>query len=97
MDHAINRAFREICQQHRIKHLRTRPYTPHTNGKAERFIQTLCRSGPTVAPITPRKNAPPIFRAGSMTTIDTALMLISARSTHLSFRPRLKHVLIHDT
>ena len=24
-----------------IKHLRTRPYRPRTNGKAERFIQTL--------------------------------------------------------
>jgi len=26
-----------------IKHLRTRPYRPRTNGKAERFIQTLQR------------------------------------------------------
>ena len=24
-----------------IRHLRTRPYRPRTNGKAERFIQTL--------------------------------------------------------
>ena len=27
----------------RLKHLRTRPYTPRTNGKAERLIQTLQR------------------------------------------------------
>lgn len=26
-----------------IRHIRTRPYTPRTNGKAERFIQTLLR------------------------------------------------------
>ena len=26
-----------------VRHLRTRPYTPRTNGKAERFIQTLLR------------------------------------------------------
>jgi transposase InsO family protein len=26
-----------------IKHHRTRPYTPRTNGKAERFIQTALR------------------------------------------------------
>ena len=26
-----------------VKHIRTRPYTPRTNGKAERFIQTSLR------------------------------------------------------
>ncbi|OZA11058.1 MAG: hypothetical protein B7Y02_09415 [Rhodobacterales bacterium 17-64-5] len=26
-----------------IRHIITRPYTPKTNGKAERFIQTLLR------------------------------------------------------
>jgi transposase InsO family protein len=29
------------CRQLGIKHLRTRPYRPQTNGKAERFIRTL--------------------------------------------------------
>jgi transposase InsO family protein len=29
------------CKQHGIRHLRTRPYRPQTNGKAERFIRTL--------------------------------------------------------
>jgi transposase InsO family protein len=29
------------CRAHGIKHLRTRPYRPRTNGKAERFIRTL--------------------------------------------------------
>jgi transposase InsO family protein len=29
------------CQRLGIKHLRTRPYRPQTNGKAERFIRTL--------------------------------------------------------
>jgi len=36
-------AFRDACQAHRLRHLRTRPYTPKTNGKAERFIQTALR------------------------------------------------------
>jgi transposase InsO family protein len=35
--------FRHACQQMQIKHRRTRPYSPQTNGKAERFIQTALR------------------------------------------------------
>lgn len=31
------------CADHNIRHLRTRPYRPRTNGKAERFIQTMLR------------------------------------------------------
>lgn len=29
------------CKKLRIRHLRTRPYRPRTNGKAERFIRTM--------------------------------------------------------
>jgi transposase InsO family protein len=29
------------CHRLRIKHLRSRPYRPQTNGKAERFIRTM--------------------------------------------------------
>ena len=32
-----------VCRALGLKHLRTRPYRPRTNGKAERFIQTLTR------------------------------------------------------
>ena len=35
--------FREICAAAEARHLRTRPYTPRTNGKAERFIQSSLR------------------------------------------------------
>jgi transposase InsO family protein len=38
-----SRILRQLCQQHGIRHLRTKPYTPRTNGKAERFIQTALR------------------------------------------------------
>jgi len=31
------------CRALGLKHRRTRPYTPRTNGKAERFIQTALR------------------------------------------------------
>jgi transposase InsO family protein len=36
-------AFGALCQRQRLEHRRIRPYTPRTNGKAERFIQTLLR------------------------------------------------------
>lgn len=36
-------AFRDACRELGVKHVRTRPYTPRTNGKAERFIQTALR------------------------------------------------------
>lgn len=39
----ISNAFAAACEHHRVRHLRTRPYRPRTNGKAERFIQTLLR------------------------------------------------------
>jgi len=35
--------FRDACQVLGLKHVRTKPYTPKTNGKAERFIQTALR------------------------------------------------------
>ena len=36
-------AFRQAIHDAGLKHKRTRPYTPRTNGKAERFIQTSLR------------------------------------------------------
>lgn len=35
--------FRHACAQLSLRHRFTRPYTPRTNGKAERFIQTALR------------------------------------------------------
>jgi transposase InsO family protein len=35
--------FRKLLHRQHIKHRFTRPYTPRTNGKAERFIQTALR------------------------------------------------------
>ncbi|MDE2469175.1 MAG: IS481 family transposase [Bradyrhizobium sp.] len=38
-----SKAFRHTCRDLGLKHIRTKPYTPKTNGKAERFIQTALR------------------------------------------------------
>jgi transposase InsO family protein len=39
----VSHAHRLACTQLGIRHVRTRPYRPRTNGKAERLIQTLIR------------------------------------------------------
>jgi transposase InsO family protein len=36
----VSHLFRDATAYLNVRHLRTRPYTPRTNGKAERFIQT---------------------------------------------------------
>ena len=41
----VSHAHQLACHQLGIKHLRTRPYRPRTNGKAERFIQPYSQLG----------------------------------------------------
>jgi transposase InsO family protein len=38
-----NKSLRELLADRHIKHLRTQPYRPQTNGKVERFHQTMAR------------------------------------------------------
>lgn len=45
-----SKAFRRMTNKLGIKHSRTRPYSPKTNGKAERFIQTVQREWAYVRP-----------------------------------------------
>src|SRR5579863_3575122 len=44
--------FRGACRDLGLKHIRTRPYTPKTNGKAERFIQSALREWAYAQPYT---------------------------------------------
>jgi len=46
----VSKVFRADCAAQHVRHLRTRPYRPQTNGKAERFIQTLLREWAYVRP-----------------------------------------------
>jgi transposase InsO family protein len=38
-----NRSLAELLARHRIRHLTTAPFRPRTNGKVERFHQTMAR------------------------------------------------------
>ena len=38
-----SRAVQELLAQNGIRHLKTKPYRPRTNGKVERFHQTMAR------------------------------------------------------
>ncbi len=38
----IPKAYAKTCRDLGRRHIRTRPYTHRTNGKPERFIQSLC-------------------------------------------------------
>ena len=48
----VSKVFGAAVAELRARHLRTRPYTPRTNGKAERFIQTLMREWAYARPFT---------------------------------------------
>jgi transposase InsO family protein len=48
----VSQVFADLCQDRSITHKRTRPYRPCTNGKAERFIQTLLREWAYKRPYT---------------------------------------------
>ena len=41
--YARSRLFRELLIRRSIRHLKTKPYRPRTNGKVERFYQTMAR------------------------------------------------------
>jgi transposase InsO family protein len=61
-----SKVFARCCRWHKIRHLRTQPYRPCTNGKAERFIQTLIREWAYAVPFrssTARRKALPAWVA----------------------------------
>ena len=65
----IAKDFAKACKALGLKHIRTKPYTPKTNGKAERFIQTACANGATRGHIHLQIIAKPTCRTGPTCTI----------------------------
>ncbi|MGK9236871.1 IS481 family transposase [Inquilinus limosus] len=53
----VARLFRKALRMLGIRHIRTRPYTPKTNGKAERFIQTMLREWAYAIPFPPSQRS----------------------------------------
>ena len=54
-----SKMFGKACKRFGLRQIFTRPYTPKTNGKAERFIQTACANRLMPAPTTIQINEPP--------------------------------------
>ena len=73
--HRYARALRML----KIKHERTRPYTPRTNGKVERFVQTSLREWAYAKRTTIHPNGPPHCCHSSTITIIIGLTSASTQ------------------
>lgn len=63
-EYVKNRSLKDLLDTHGIRHIRTRPYRPQTNGKVERFHQTMRREwsdGMTYASARARARALPYW------------------------------------
>lgn len=87
-------AFRKRLAEAAIRHIRTRPYTPRTNGKAERFIQTSLREWAYASPF-----ASSAQRAHAMTPWIDAYNTLRPHSAlaHQTPWTRLNNLLGNDT
>jgi transposase InsO family protein len=82
----VSRAFAGALHQLGARHLRTRPYTPRTNGKAERLIQTLLREWAYVRPYRSS-----LFRSLALRPY-LAYYNTQRRHTALGFQPPISRV-----
>lgn len=71
----ISKAFRKACKRLGLKHIRTKAYTPKTNGKAERFIQTALREWAYAHAYSTSAIAQTSYRSGCIATTGTDLMV----------------------
>jgi len=69
-----SKMFRAACKRFGLRQIFTRPYTPKTNGKAERFIRH-CANGPTLAPTKTQISDRPSCCTGYIATIGIGHMV----------------------
>ena len=74
--------FAGLLAQRRIAHLRTRPYLPQTNGKAERFNCPSPRNSSTQGASDPKPTGAFASNVGSTTTTVTDITPQSAARPH---------------
>jgi len=86
--------FAALMRERSVKHVRTRPYTPRTNGKAERFIQTSLREWAYAEPYLSSNQ-----RTQAMTPFINRYNLSRPHSAHKGISPwqRLNNLLGFDT
>jgi len=82
------KTFAAACKALNLKHIRTKPYTPKTNGKASpsrpartngagrSISRPPCANGPMPAPTRPQISANSTFQNGPICTIGTGLMAV---------------------
>lgn len=93
-----SRCVRALLGRHTIRHLRTRPYTPRTNGKAERVIQMLLASGPTRTPTrAPGCARGPCGRTCATTTSSGGAARSATPPQRLSYVCSVNNVLSNDS
>ena len=59
------------CRELALRHLRTEPYRPRTNGKAERFIQTLLGAGLRAPSTRPAESGSRLYPDGWIATTES--------------------------
>ena len=80
-------AFRKRLQRLGLKHIRTRPYTPKTNGKAERFIQTALREWAYAKAYPTSDDAPKSSSRGSTVQLASPARQPKIQTAHQPPRP----------